>query len=64
MMSDYGLGGSGYTVTLTPSDISSLAPGQMLTVSITVPYSNIELIGMPSLVVPDNIGGATSMAKE
>lgn len=64
MMTDCGLGGSGYTLTLSPTDISSLSPGQALSVSITVPYSNIELIGMPSILVPTTIGGSTSMAKE
>jgi Flp pilus assembly protein TadG len=64
MMADAGLGGSGYTLTLSPADISTLTPGQTLSVSITVPFSNIELIGMPSLLVPTTIGGSTSMAKE
>lgn len=59
-----GFGSSGYTITLSPADITSLAPGETLTITVTVPYANIELIGIPMLPVPVNLSGSTSMAKE
>ena len=64
LMTDAGLDGSGYTVTLSPADVSSMAVGSVLTVTITVPYNAIELTGAPFLPLPANLIEATSMVKE
>jgi hypothetical protein len=59
------IGGSRYTVTITPSNIEEMPPGDMLTVSIVVPYKdNLELIGFPLIPVPENIHASVCMAKE
>jgi len=65
MMDSAGMADSGYTVTLTPSDISSIQPGDILTVRIVVPnYEDISLTGAPLIPVPDQIERYVTMAKE
>lgn len=62
MMTDSGLGDSGYTVT-----VSSLVvdPGETVTVHIVVPnYQNIMLTQAPMIPVPDQIERGVTMAKE
>lgn len=64
LMLEADLQDSGYSVVLTPNDPTTLAPGELLTVTITVDYSSVELIGVPLIPVPTTIGGTTSMARE
>lgn len=64
LMLDAGLESSGYTITLTPADPASLAPGQLLTVEVTVDYDNIDLVDAPFIPVPSRLRGETSMARE
>jgi len=64
-MASAGMADSGYIITLTPSDISSLEPGEVLTVRIVVPnYADISLTGAPLIPVPDKIERYVAMAKE
>ena len=63
-MTDAGLGGSGYVLTIAPSEAASAPVGTIVSVTVSVPYSNIELMGMPFLPAPPDLAGATSMAKE
>jgi len=64
MMRDFGMAGSGYTVTLSPSDITSLEAGEQLTVNVDVPYANVHLLGLPFLPVPSTLHTTVLMAKE
>ena len=65
MMTTAGLADSGYAVTITPSDVSSLEPGEIVTVRIVVPnYKGISLTGAPMIPVPDQIERRVAMAKE
>ena len=64
LMIDASLAGSGYTVTLTPPDPATLAPGEILRVDISVPYANIDLFGIPLIPTPANLVASTSMAIE
>ncbi len=64
LMIDANLAGSGYTVTLTPPDPATLAPGEILRVDISVPYANIDLFGIPLIPTPANLVASTSMAVE
>lgn len=64
IMSESGLGDSGYSTTLTPSDPSTLASGELFQVQISVDYSNIELIGIPLIPVPSSLTETASMARE
>lgn len=63
LMTSAGLGSSGYSVTLS-GDPAAMAPGETLTVNVSVPYSNIELTGFPLIPVPAALVGSTSMRKE
>ena len=63
MMTSSGLQASGYTVTFS-ADPAALNPGEVLTISISVPYANVELIGFPLVPTPVTLIGATSMVKE
>ena len=64
LMLENGLDTSGYVVTTIPLDVSIGPPGAPLTVTITVPYANIALIGAPFLPMPSDLTGSTTMAKE
>lgn len=63
-MSAAGLGGSGYTLTITPQNVAALNPGDTLTVSVSVPYSKITLTGIPLIPMPGTLRATVSMAKE
>ncbi len=54
---------SGYELTL-PGDVSSITPGDSLTVTITVPYSSVELAGAPFVPMPSQLKASVTMAKE
>ncbi len=58
------LDGSGYQVTITPSDVASAATCDVITVQISLPYANISLTGTPFIPTPTNVRASTSMAKE
>ena len=65
LMSAADMGESGYAVTITPGAIEELEPGEMVTVTIVVPYDdNLELIGLPLIPIPGNISASVTMAKE
>lgn len=57
-----GLDGSGFTTSLS-ADPASLAPGAGLTVTVSVPYTAIDLTGFP-VPAPTSVVRATTMAKE
>jgi len=63
LMNNYGLGGTGYTVALTPANPASLDSGESFTVTITVPYSSIQLTKFP-VPTPENIERSTTMVRE
>jgi Flp pilus assembly protein TadG len=64
LMTDAGMSDSGYSVIITPADISSLAVGDALEVRVTVPCENIAIINIPLLPKPVNLGAKVAMAKE
>ena len=64
LMTEAGMDASGYVLTTSPADVAGAAPGSVITVSITVPYADIQLMGIPLIPVPTNLDGLTSMAKE
>src|SRR5689334_5970001 len=43
MMSDYGLSGSGYSTTVTPSNVATAARGSIVSVTVSIPYANIDI---------------------
>ncbi len=64
LLAGAGMGSSGYAVSFTPADISLLAVGEILEVSITVPSASLVLIDAAFLPVPANLGAAITMTKE
>lgn len=63
MMTKFGMGASGYSVTISPG-VSQVPTGQTVTVSLLVPYNKIKLLGLPFLPVPSSLTASVSMAKE
>jgi Flp pilus assembly protein TadG len=53
-----------YSVTFSPANVTTPAPGDPLTVTVTAPYANITLTGLPFLPVPTNLQSSVTMAKE
>ena len=64
LMSSLGLGASGYTVDISPLNIEELDPGEPVTVTVVVPYGNIELLGMSYFPTPAALTSRVTMAKE
>lgn len=62
-MTAAGLNDSGYVLTLSPADLSSLNPGEQLVVTVTVTYSNIDL-GLPLIPTPSSLTSTMTMARE
>jgi Flp pilus assembly protein TadG len=59
-----GLGGSGYTVTLAPSDVSAPMSGEPVSVTVTVAYHNVALTGIRFLPTPSVLSATVTMSKE
>ncbi|MHC4638242.1 MAG: TadE/TadG family type IV pilus assembly protein [Planctomycetota bacterium] len=55
---------TGSQVAITPGDLSLVAMGETIEVSVTVPWANIAIMDMPFLPKPANIHAFTTMAKE
>lgn len=64
LMTSFGMGGTGYTVTTNPGDVTSAAVQQAVTVTISVPYSSVGLTGMPIFPTPANLTSSATMARE
>lgn len=64
VMTAAGLSGSGYTVTIDPLDVTSLAPGQPLRVTVQLSYNNIGLIQLPIIPTPNQLTSSAVMARE
>lgn len=64
LMADAEMGGSGYTIDLDPPDVFLALGGELVTVTVTVPYANITLTAAPFLPMPDALDGETTMVKE
>lgn len=64
VMAGSGLGASGYTTTVSPGNIAEIPVGGLITVTVTVPYSNIELLGLSIFPTPATLRGSVTMTKE
>ena len=62
-MTNAGLQDSGYTWSVNPGDPTTLTLGAMLTVTISVPYANIDL-GIPLVPTPTNLTSTVTMVRE
>ena len=54
----------GYTMTITPGDIVVLGSGELITVTVEVPYENVKLLGGALFPMPSPLRAAVTMAKE
>jgi Flp pilus assembly protein TadG len=64
MMNGYGLASSGYTTTVLPANVATAARGTQVSVTISIPYSNIDVTGFTLLPMPTTITAKVSMQKE
>lgn len=64
MMAAANLASSGYTMTISPGDVSAVLPGDPIEVSVVVPFANVAIVNAPLIPMPGNIRGAVTMAKE
>ena len=65
LMSGFGMSATGYTVEIFPADIEGVNVGDVITVAIAVPYSAVELLGMPTFFpTPASLRSRVAMAKE
>jgi Flp pilus assembly protein TadG len=64
MMNTYGLGSSGYSATIAPGNVQTAARGSQISVTISIPYSNIDVTGFTLLPMPTTISAKVSMQKE
>ena len=59
-----GLETSGYVLTVDPIDPATLDSGELLTVTISIPYANIALADFPLIPTPTNLTATVVMARE
>lgn len=59
-----GYGIAGITTTVNPGDISLLTSGELITVTVEVAYTNVELVGGALFPMPDPLRASVTMAKE
>lgn len=67
LMNKAGFADGEYTLTPTPTDPDSLAPGEEYSVQIAVPYSNITITNLGGFIfstAPENIRAEATMVKE
>jgi Flp pilus assembly protein TadG len=64
LMSSYGMGSTGYTTTLSPTDVSTAARGSSVSVEISVTYSRVTITNFRILPMPTNLSATVAMQKE
>ena len=65
LMTAHGLADTGYTVTITPGDVTAVDPGDLITVRLDVPYgAEAGLLQMGIFPTPSNLPCSVAMAKE
>ena len=66
LMGQWGLDAVAYTADIHPSSFASGHGGDIITVTINVPYPGIELVGLPQLLVPtpNVLTSSATMANE
>lgn len=65
LMVAFGLEGTGYTVTITPGDVTAVEPGDLITVRVEVPYgAEAGLLQMGIFPTPATLPCSVTMAKE
>jgi Flp pilus assembly protein TadG len=55
---------TGYSITITPSDVAIVDVGEKIRVEVSVPWVNMAIMNIPLLPAPDNLSASVTMAKE
>src|SRR5262245_1734829 len=63
-LNNYGLGACGYATALSPLNVATATRGQLVSVTISVPYGNIDITGFTLLPLPTTISAQVTMEKE
>ncbi|MHC4995330.1 MAG: TadE/TadG family type IV pilus assembly protein [Planctomycetota bacterium] len=63
LMTEKGMGSSGYDLDISADNVDLVGIGESITVTISVPYNNISL-GLPFVPTPTTVAAAVTMAKE
>jgi Flp pilus assembly protein TadG len=63
-LAEWDISSSDYTLVISSADITALSPSDLITLTITVPYSNVELLGMPMFPTPTALTSTMTMARE
>lgn len=58
MMNNAQLGSSGYSITFAPADVSKVAAGQNVTITVNIPYSKMSLFGVPLAGLESSYGAS------
>ena len=64
LLGDVGITISADNVDFDPPDISSVSAGDTVTVQVTVPGANVDIMDVPLLPQVGNLGASVTMAKE
>jgi len=64
LMESAGINSGDYSVTISPADFPSAAAGDTVTIQVTVPCANIDIMQVPLLPSFENLGASVTMAKE
>jgi hypothetical protein len=65
LMTSYNLQGKGYSVSQTPADCATATRGQTVTLTITIPYANLNATGfLPAAATPSTVHATVVMEKE
>jgi len=64
LMESAGINSGDYSVTISPADFPSAAVGDTVTIQVTVPCANIDIMDVPLLPSFENLGASVTMAKE
>ena len=64
LVDSWGLTSVNVDVDISHDDISVLPRGELITVTVSAPYSDMQLVGLPLLPLPDTLSTSVTMAKE
>ena len=64
LMTNYGMGSSGYTASASPTEVKGLARGTSISYTVSVPYSAITITNFKLLPLPTTVSATVAMEKE
>ncbi len=64
LMSSAGIGSSSYTLTTTPTDVTTSHHGDSITVTVSVPFSKVSWLGTPMFLGSANVRSSATLSSE